>query len=51
MKKVHKGLVVAVSGFITMILAAGGAWAQSSTPTSSGTDSRRADDLRRRHDQ
>ena len=38
MKKVHKGLVVAVSGFITMILAAGGAWAQSSTPTSSGSD-------------
>ena len=39
MKKIHKGLVVAVSGFITMILAAGGAWAQSSTPSSSGTDS------------
>ena len=51
MKKVHKGLVVAVSGFITMILAAGGAWAQSSTPSSSGADSRRADDLHRGHDQ
>ena len=32
MRKVHKGLLVAVSGFITMILAAGGAWAQSATP-------------------
>ena len=36
MKKVHKGIVVAVSGFVTMLLAAGGAWAQSATPSSSG---------------
>src|SRR6187397_2165040 len=33
MRKVHKGFLVAVSGFITMILAAGGAWAQSATPS------------------
>jgi peptide/nickel transport system substrate-binding protein len=39
MRKVHKGLLVAVSGFITMILAAGGAWAQSATPAASGSSS------------
>jgi len=39
MRKVQKGLLVAVSGFITMILAAGGAWAQSTTPSSGATSS------------
>jgi peptide/nickel transport system substrate-binding protein len=33
MRKVHKGLLVVVSGVITMFLAAGGAWAQSATPS------------------
>jgi peptide/nickel transport system substrate-binding protein len=35
MRKVHKGLLVTLSGIITMFLAAGGAWAQSATPSSS----------------
>jgi len=38
MRKVHKGLLVAGSGFITMILAAGGAWAQSATPSATSGD-------------
>ncbi len=38
MRKVHKGLLVAVSGFITMMLAAGGAWAQTTTTPSAGAD-------------
>jgi len=33
MRKVHKGLLVIISGVITMFLAAGGAWAQSATPS------------------
>jgi peptide/nickel transport system substrate-binding protein len=35
MKRVHKGLLVALAGGIVMLLAAGSAWAQSATPTSS----------------
>jgi peptide/nickel transport system substrate-binding protein len=39
MRKVHKGVLVILTGVITMFLAAGSAWAQSATPTSSGTAS------------
>jgi len=39
MRKVHKGLLVIISGVITMFLAAGGAWAQSATPSTSATGS------------
>ena len=37
MRKIHKGLLVTLSGVITMFLAAGSAWAQSATPTTSAT--------------
>ena len=39
MKKLHKGLLVAVSGFIAMILAAGGAWGQSATQSAPAASS------------
>src|SRR4051812_5044001 len=35
MKRVHKGLLVALVGGIAMLLAAGSAWAQSATPATS----------------
>ena len=37
MKRVHKGLIVALVGGIAMLLAAGSAWAQSATPSSTAT--------------
>ncbi len=37
MRKIHKGLLVTLSGVITMFLAAGSAWAQSATPTTATT--------------
>ena len=39
MKRVHKGLLVALVGCIGMLLAAGSAWAQSATPSSSASAS------------
>jgi peptide/nickel transport system substrate-binding protein len=39
MRKVHKGVLVILTGVITMFLAAGSAWAQSATPSSSGSAS------------
>ena len=39
MRKVHKGVLVVLTGVITMFLAAGSAWAQSATPTSSASAS------------
>jgi len=39
MKRVHKGLLVALVGGIAMLLAAGSAWAQSATPATSASAS------------
>jgi peptide/nickel transport system substrate-binding protein len=39
MKRVHKGLLVALVGGVAMLLAAGSAWAQSATPASSASAS------------